>query len=237
MLLGGTSYRSFGRLESGYFMRIEQPEGKRGSLKWIQRLVEHHPSALDNALRVAGALSNGQHLVWISPLHEDNWAEYRDVQWLTKIGQVHLSPILKKFWPSHGPQWDALAKDEAGRVFLFESKAHSNEMSSTCKAGITSKRLITNSLDHAKSQIGAKADADWLCGYYQYANRLAHLYMLREHGIDAWMVFLYFFGDTDMQGPESEVEWRPHIEMAHRHLGLSFHIPYIITLFHGVGKL
>jgi hypothetical protein len=102
-------------------MRIEQSEGKRGSLKWIQHLVEYHPSALDNALRVKGALSNGQHIDWLSPLREDKWAEYRDVQWLKKIKQVHLSPILKKFWPRRGPQWDALAKDETGRVFLFEA--------------------------------------------------------------------------------------------------------------------
>ena len=26
-------------------MRTEQPEGRRGSLKWIQRLVERHPLA------------------------------------------------------------------------------------------------------------------------------------------------------------------------------------------------
>ena len=70
-----------GRLERGYFMRIEQPEGKRGSLKWIERLVEYHSSSLDDALRVAGALSNGRHIDWLSPLREDKWAEYRDVQW------------------------------------------------------------------------------------------------------------------------------------------------------------
>jgi hypothetical protein len=218
-------------------MRIEQPEGNRGSLKWIQRLVEYHPSALDDALRAAGALSNGRHIEWLSPLREDHWAEYRDVQWLKKIGQGHLSHILKKFWPRRGPQWDAIAKDETGRVFIFEAKAHSNEMASTCKAGIASKRIITSSLNYAKTQLAIKADADWLCGYYQYANRLAHLCMLREHDVDAWMIFLYFFGDMDMQGPETEAEWRPYIEAAHRHLGIDSHAPHVVTLFHSVDKL
>ena len=218
-------------------MRIEQPEGNRGSLKWIQRLIEYHPSALDDALREAGALSNDRHIEWLSPLREDKWAEYRDVQWLKKIGHDSLSHILKKFWPRQGPQWDALAKDETGRVFLFEAKAHSNEMVSTCQAGIASKRIITISLDNAKTQLGAMVDTDWLCGYYQYANRLAHLCMLRENGVDAWMVFLYFFGDVDMQGPESEAAWRPYIEEAHRHLGLYFHTPHVVTLFHSVNEL
>ena len=170
-------------------------------------------------------------------IREDIWAEYRDVQWLQRIGQAHLSHALKEFWPRRGPQWDALAKDETGRVFLFEAKAHSKEMASTCQAGTASKRIISKSLDNVKAQLGAKAGADWLCGYYQYANRLAHLCMLREHGVDAWMVFLYFCGDSGMQGPASEMEWRPHIEMTHQHLGLNSHTPYVVTLFYGVENL
>ncbi len=218
-------------------MRIEQPEGNRGSLKWIQRLVEYHPSVLDDALRKVGALASDHHIHWLSPLREDEWAEYRDIQWLEKIGQAHLSNVLKKFWPSRGPQWDALAKDNSGRIFLFEAKAHNKEMVSTCLANGASKQTINNSLNHAKVQLGANAGADWLSGYYQYANRLAHLCMLWEHGVDAWMVFLYFFGDTEMGGPESEAAWYPYIEEVHRHLGLNLQIPHVATLFQSVNEL
>ncbi|ACN15014.1 hypothetical protein HRM2_19130 [Desulforapulum autotrophicum HRM2] len=218
-------------------MRIEQPKGDRGSLKWIQRLIQNQPFAVNDSLRKAGALSNSHHIEWLSPLREDVWAEYRDLRWLKKIGQAHLSQVLKNFWPRRGPQWDALAKDETGRVFLFEAKAHSNEMKSNCQAGVNSKRIITNSLNNVKAQLGANQGTDWLCGYYQYANRLAHLYMLREHDVDAWMVFLYFCGDSDMLGPESEIEWRPHIEMAHKHLGLNCQLPYVVSLFYDVDNL
>ena len=42
---------------------------------------------------------------------------------------------------------------------------------------------------------------DWTKCFYQYANRLAHLYFLKElNGIDAALVFVYFTGDTTING-------------------------------------
>src|SRR5688572_24271438 len=38
------------RAKDDCVMRKEQPEGQRGSLKWIQRLVDSHPSILDDRL-------------------------------------------------------------------------------------------------------------------------------------------------------------------------------------------
>jgi hypothetical protein len=58
--------------------RVEQREGSRGSLKWIQRLVDSNPNALNEDLRSAGALPSENHLKWLAPLRTDGWAEYRD---------------------------------------------------------------------------------------------------------------------------------------------------------------
>ena len=218
-------------------MRIVQPEGTRGSLKWIQRLVEKHPAVVDEPLRMAAALPQSCHLCWLSPLRNEDWAEYRDEQFLRKIGKVHLSKAMRQFWPRRGPQWDALAKDATGRVFLFEAKAHGSEMASSCQAGAVSRHIINRSIEEAKKQFLARSGSDWLNGYYQYANRLAHLSFLRQHNIDAWLVFLYFTGDEDMKGPVSESEWIPHIDKAHAHLGLAQHPPAVVTLFHSVKDL
>ena len=218
-------------------MRIEQPEGQRGSLKWIQRLVEKQPTRINEQLQMITALEAGNHLTWLSPLREDSWAEYRDSLFLRRIGQDHLSEALAQFWPRRGPQWDALAKDESGRVFLFEAKAHGSEMSSNCQAEKKSRTIINRSMVSAKQVLDAKADSNWLNGYYQYANRLAHLNFLHQHGVDAWLVFLYFTGDQEMNGPLSEDEWMPLIEAVHLHLGLSQRLRGVATIFQTVEGL
>jgi len=217
-------------------MRVEQPNGARGSLKWIQCLVDKHPDALDKKLREAGALAVDRHLKWLAPLHDDKWAEYRDAQFLEKLGHADLAGELANYWPRRGPQWDALAMDESGRAFLIEAKAHAREMASTCKAGATSLRMITSSLEESKRALGAKPGSDWTKGYYQYANRLAHLHFLRKHAVDAVLVFLYFTGADDIGGPSSEAAWRRHVEAAPAHLGMPKNTPGVVSIFQDVGN-
>jgi hypothetical protein len=75
--------------------------------------------------------------------------------------------------------------------------------------------------------------------YYQYANRLAHLYFLREiNGLDARLIFLYFLSDPDTRGPRSRAEWKPAIAEAHLALGLSDRLPSCVNeLFIDVRQL
>ena len=212
-------------------MRIEQPLGKRGSLKWIQSLVTTHPRALNEQLQQVGALPAGSELEWASPLREDAFAEYRDADFLEQIGHPQLAKKLCDFWPNRGPQWDALATEKSGRVYLFEAKAHAAEMASSCQAGPASRQKIERACAAAKQILRADPSSDWLDGYYQYANRLAHLGFLREHGVEAWLVFLYFTSDVEMAGPASQSEWQPFIAAAHRHLGLKEHAPWVASVF------
>ncbi len=214
------SYQCSTDTETGAEMRVKQHQGTKGSLKWMQLLVERSPNTLDQRLWAARLLSETKGLTWLSPIRDDHWSEYSDSKFLEKIGHLELAPELSAFWPSRGPQWDGLAEDGSGGVFLFEAKAHPAEMSSSCKAGAASKDIITSSMQAAKKSFVVSPEADWLESYYQYANRLAHLYFLQEHGVDVRMVFLYFLGDEEMHGPRSESEWRSHITSAHAHLGL-----------------
>ncbi len=200
--------------------RVPQQLGSRGSLKWIQRAIEPDPSALDRSLRTAIGEKPEWTVEWISPRKHDQWAEYRDAGFLVHLDRRELIPSLKTFWPPGGPQWDALGKGSGGEVVLVEAKAHFAEMSSDCGAGEKSRVLIDKALSYTKSNLGAPASADWSRQYYQYANRLAHVTFLREQGVKAWLVFLYFYGDTDMGGPASASEWEERLTKVHDHLGL-----------------
>lgn len=200
-------------------MRVAQPAGTRGSLKWMQRLASSHPDILNTAIREAGGLQQEEAVRWVSPREEDEWAEYRDRDFLEKVDCSKLANALSEFWPRGGPQWDALGVSSTGTVLLVEAKAHLAELSSTCQASTASRAIIQKSLEATKAAFGASANANWLEGYYQYANRLAHLHFLQKHGIPAKLVFVHFVGDTDMKGPRSASEWQEGLSAVYKHLG------------------
>jgi hypothetical protein len=67
---------------------------------------------------------------------------------------------------------------------------------------------IAKALERTKLRLGADADQDWARLFYQTANRLAHLDWLRtDLSVEAWLVFVEFFGDEDMGGPLSLEGW------------------------------
>lgn len=192
-------------------MRIIQPEGARGSLKWIQRAIEHRP----DLLQPRGIAP----ITWRSPLRQDEFAEYRDGDFLARLDLSHLSTALADFWPARGPQWDALGLSASGPV-LVEAKAHIGEFRSPpSSASEASLRRIKAAFAQARQGLGC-ADQDWTQTYYQYANRLAHLWWLRQNGVEAWLLMVGFLGDRDMKGPGSAVLWREAYRAADMALGL-----------------
>jgi hypothetical protein len=83
---------------------------------------------------------------------------------------------------------------------------------------------IVNSLSLVKSALGVKKDHNWLGDYYQYANRLAHLYWLNTlEQVPTWMVLLYFTGDQEQRGPNAASEWRTKLNEMKSELGLPEH--------------
>jgi hypothetical protein len=87
--------------------RIPQPAGLRGSLKCIQKAVNAHPDVLDAPLRTA---LGARRIDWRSPLLSDDFAEYRDGDFLKRLGFEPLTNERERFWPARGPQWDAPAR-------------------------------------------------------------------------------------------------------------------------------
>ena len=125
---------------------------------------------------------------------------------------------------------------------MVEAKAHIGEMSSPAsQAGPKSLQHIRASLRETQAYLGVNESIDWSAGYYQYCNRLAHLYFLREiNQLPAWLVFVYFVNDTDMSGPGTKEEWIDAIKAMKSALGLpENHLlsKYVIDLYLDVNSL
>ncbi len=100
-----------------------------GSQRQIQTYVNERTNALNSA--VTQSLSqyglDESDIQWASPLEADTYSEYRDSEFLERVGLGHLASALRKFWPRNGPCWDALARIERG-CLLIEAKSHVSEI-------------------------------------------------------------------------------------------------------------
>jgi hypothetical protein len=178
---------------------------------------------------------------WLSPLESDDYAEYRDADFLSLLSLTLRQRSLDSFWPRGGPVWDGLARTRSGSVLLIEAKANIGELASPAsRASPAPAALIARSMDEAKTAFGAPVTARWSGTYYQYANRLAHLYLLRGcNQIDAYLAFVYFTGAVEVRGPSTQLEWLEPICNAHQalQLGTGPLSQFVIEIFLDVGDV
>lgn len=221
--------------------RIIQKSDGRGSLKDIQVLVNKNQDLIDSLLKSAFDDLTDQQIIWTSPIEQDDFAEYRDNDFLLKVGLDPTEIKLNDFWPPKGPQWDALAKTTGGYVILIEAKANIQEIVSPATgAGENSKAIIDKALSETKKFLNLTNDIDWSGKFYQYANRLAHLYFLRvKCNKPTFLVNIYFIGDDTVSGPKTKQEWETAIKDLHTCLGLSEHrlSNYMADLFIHIDEL
>ena len=203
----------------------------KGSKRWLQIAVNRCPEVINEAIAAAMRLKHGETIKWLSPLESECFTEYRDCEFLKCLCLGALCPQLEEFWPKGGPVWDGLAKTSRGRRLLIEAKANIPEFdSSPTRASERSLPRIEEALNETKEFLKVRSGMDWSKSFYQYANRLAHLYFLRERNkVNAALVFVYFVGDTTVAGrdPVSREGWQTAIEFAHHHLGLPANAPWI----------
>jgi hypothetical protein len=206
-------------------MRVPQLKEKpKGSQKWIQDIINICPELLNGLIQQKFTSLSGREICWKSPLKEDDFSEYRDTAFLENINLQELVAELKKFWPKNGPQWDALGRTSDGRAFiLIEAKANVPEIVSSCGAtDKESQKTISERLYETQRWLNCRAPRfDWKYGFYQYANRLAHLYFLREKSNkEAYLVFLYFVDDPTYK-PTSQEAWNSALKLQEKLMGLS----------------
>lgn len=203
-----------------------------GSQRQIQTYVNEKTHALNAAIARSHALYNvdEKEIQWVSPLAADNYSEYRDSEFLERVGYGHLAPALGEFWPRNGPCWDALARIEDG-CLLVEAKSHVPEIyGGGCGASGRSRGKIQAALDATKTWLGVSRGIDWMGHLYQSANRYAYLNFLREIiGVRAFLVNVYFVGDP--RTPTTREEWEAAIESVKQELGLVHEVPYSAAIF------
>ena len=220
--------------------RYPQSSDGHGSLRDIQILVNGFPDFFTNKIK-EHIMIESDRIDWVSPLKDDDFSEYRDNGFIQKLGIRNLETSLSAFWPKRGPQWDALGRGNCNEVFLVEAKANIDEIvSPETKATEKSLVLIKKSLDGLKKYLKVNNKVDWSGTFYQYTNRLAHLYFLRAlNKLPANLIFVYFIGDDSMSGPKSVEEWNAALMVMKRYLGLSTHklAKYIAEVFIDVKQI
>lgn len=205
-----------------------------GSQLQVQLYVNHLPDELNPAVALAipRLLQRVDRIRWVSPLEAARFAEYRDAAFLRAAGLEPFANALSIFWPDRGPCWDGLAVVEpAGiaqrAVILLEGKSYPREFygSGIQASADVSIQKIKLALGVTKRWIGASGGADWTGRLYQSANRLAHLYFLREVcGIDAFLIHACFVDDP--HAPTTAEQWDQFLPRVHAELGVAYPCPY-----------
>ncbi len=200
-------------------------KAKRGSQKWLQVAVNEYPDVLDRAIRDTAGLAPSTSIEWLSPLAAEDYVEYRDRAFLNRLGTQLRQRELFSFWPPRGPMWDGLARTSDGELLLIEAKAHIAEMvSPASRASASSRMEIEKALAETRKALAPRTTVSWSGTFYQFTNRLAHLYLLRTlNRKPARLVFIYFIGDDDMGGPTTREEWEGAIKVTEVYLGLGRH--------------
>lgn len=213
----------------------------KGSRKWLQLAVNERPEILNRAIIAAAGLDPSTSIIWVSPLANKKYVEYRDGEFIKQLGVDLPTRTLTSFWPSRGPKWDGLARMSNGDMLLVEAKAHIAEMvSPASKASPASLARINRALEETRQALAPRSRVPWSETFYQYTNRLAHLYLLRSlNRQPARMIYLYFVGDQEMGGPQSQAEWEGAIRVTEVYLGLGRHKlrQFVHHVFVDVGDL
>jgi hypothetical protein len=202
---------------------ITRQSNGRGSLRDMQILVNQYPGLLNSKIAIALGNNGLVNIEWQSPLIGDEFSEYSDQDFLTRLGvNGNLNVQLDEFWPPRGPVWDGLGRvNNQEAFFLVEAKANIPEIvTSPTGAARGTLELINQSLQSTKEYLGINNQVDWSGTFYQYTNRIAHLYFLRAlNELPAYLIFIYFMNDRTVQhSPTSKKEWQAAILVMKRYL-------------------
>lgn len=220
--------------------RVAAGRAVKGSQFQLQNYVNNHPEVISQAILQElppQLLEMGAQIRWVSPLAQDGYREYRDAEFLERLGLGSYARDLSDFWPSMGPSWDALGiiSDSMGRmepgVILLEAKSHIAEIyGNGCQASSQSRAKIESAISRAVSWCGVATNENWLGPLYQSANRIAHLYLLHERlRTPAWLVNIYFINDPI--GPADRPAWEREVQRVKGQLGLTRPVPNMVDLY------
>lgn len=151
--------------------------------------------------------------------------EFRGLEFLRETEDEQVLDAWGRFWPTTGRSqtWDLVGRTD-GAWLLVEAKATWPEFVTTsCRAAPASLKIIKSALGRVRRDLGVNRWFDWTGTYYQHANRLAALWFLRTHGVDARLIGIHFLGDRFPDRtpcPKTKHAWEALIEARRLTMGL-----------------
>ena len=219
----------------------------KGSKRHICWYVNEAPEQLNatifsaTASLAAAAASEPE---WVSPLDDEGYAEYWNELFLKRLDllEEHLASF-REFWPfkpwSNGkvnpqgtPHWDALARVPLGNgdggVIMIEAKAHRTELvkpKDKSSAGAESLDKIRKSFAEVRYFYGVADDVPpWESRYYQFCNRLAHVWWMNERAkVPTWLVWALIVDDPSWRDRMTSPQWHEAFQTIKRDVGLRSH--------------
>jgi hypothetical protein len=227
---------------------VSRPATLRGSQRRLLDWLQRSPADLAAAVATLAEPPLGRpRFAWLdagkatSPARrgtrEPFEIEWRGVDFLAPTCPDVVAAYRSGFWPQTGnvPNWDAVGHryvDYRDEWLLVEAKGHLRELDQTCAAKSRSvggsREAIGERLDEVRAAVSPGNTNDWLAHYYQYANRVATLWLLLEHGIEARLLHVCFLGDDFPDAPATADEWHqgrgrtPGLDAMHAWVGRPF---------------
>jgi hypothetical protein len=225
-------------------MGSEGGTSMKGSKRHICWYVNEAAGGLNAALfsaspsLAAAAVSDP---TWVSPLADEGYDELWNERFLERLDLLdeHLESF-HEFWPfkpwSNGkvnprgtPHWDAVARVPLSRgsqgVLMVEAKAHRGELlkpNDKSKADAESLAKIRKSFGQVRNYFGvAETEPPWESGYYQFCNRLAHLWWMNERAkVPTWLVWVLIVDDSVWRDRMTAPQWHEAFQTIKRKVGL-----------------
>jgi len=164
-----------------------------------------------------------------------------------EINYEKVMKIWKHEWPQSGNSmnWDLVGytyQNNNKTWILIEAKAHLGELEQDCKATSPSsiKKIKSALLKTAKNYgIEVSENKPWTKNYYQFANRIYILDLLKRNGLNAKLINIYFVGDMiskNRKSPQDKNEWSIKIKEMKDYLSIDTTELDIYEMFLNIDK-
>lgn len=216
-----------------------------GSEWQLLRMLGHHRVYFFHELKKQLGLSSDSEIHWLDYGFDNNNMisgdkEYKKREFFEAIPEIFTPEVMAEFGKDDfgkilNQNWDGIFWIDK-TVYLVEAKAHTEEIESDCEAtSKTSISKIDSCFEKTRKSFNISSTNDWKKKYYQMANRIAFLYLLKKHNIEARLVNIYFVDgyekkvvppDSDkfriIKNKNASIEdWKKAIKEEEDYLGIS----------------
>ena len=197
-------------------------------LRWTGR----HRNKFDNRIKL---LLNIDNVTWLDfDFSNDITEPDKELVGLSFLDkEPNYQAVISKWkeeWPQTGNSmnWDLVGytiRNDIKTWILIEAKAHIGELINNCGAGPESLKKIEKALKITAYNIGTEIlkDCPWTNNFYQLANRIYVLDLLKRNQINAKLINIYFMGDKidkSRLSPKDKKTWELEISKMKKYLNI-----------------